>query len=177
MINDVKKVLIGEEELAEMVARLGREIPAEYKSSDKPLVVIVILNGSLIFASDLVRKIDMPLDIEFMKVSSYGAGTKTSGEIKIHLDLNRENLENYNLLIVEDIVDSGRTLSKLIPYLEFLNQDFLEFNISTFEYSFIKYPEKLAFDAIGRQMDSNKEFAPLPTSVLNTVFLLVRDFV
>ena len=118
MINDVKKVLIGEEELAEMVARLGREITAEYKSSDKPLVVIVILKGSLIFASDLVRKIDMPLDIEFMKVSSYGAGTKTSGEIKIHLDLNRENLENYNLLIVEDIVDSGRTLSRLTQLLK-----------------------------------------------------------
>ena len=84
MINDVEKKLIGEDELASMVARLGREITDEYKKSDKPLVVIVILKGSLIFASDLVRKIDMPLDIEFMKVSSYGAGTKTSGEIKIH---------------------------------------------------------------------------------------------
>ena len=118
MINDVEKKLIGEDELASMVARLGREITDEYKKSDKPLVVIVILKGSLIFASDLVRKIDMPLDIEFMKVSSYGAGTKTSGEIKIHLDLNRENLENYNLLIVEDIVDSGRTLSRLTQLLK-----------------------------------------------------------
>ena len=118
MINDVEKKHIGEDELASMVARLGREITDEYTKSDKPLVVIVILKGSLIFASDLVRKIDMPLDIEFMKVSSYGAGTKTSGEIKIHLDLNRENLENYNLLIVEDIVDSGRTLSRLTQLLK-----------------------------------------------------------
>ena len=60
----------------------------------------------------------MPLEIEFMKVSSYGAGTKTSGEIKIHLDLNREHLENYNLLIVEDIVDSGRTLQRLTQLLK-----------------------------------------------------------
>ena len=117
MINDIEKTLLGEDELASIVARLGREITEEYKNSDKPLVVIIILKGSLIFASDLIRKIDMPLDIEFMKVSSYGAGTKTSGEIKIHLDLNRENLENYNLLIVEDIVDSGRTLSRLTQLL------------------------------------------------------------
>ena len=118
MINDIEKTLLGEDELASIVARLGREITEEYKNSDKPLVVIIILKGSLIFASDLIRKIDMPLDIEFMKVSSYGAGTKTSGEIKIHLDLNRENLENYNLLIVEDIVDSGRTLSRLTQLLK-----------------------------------------------------------
>ena len=121
MINDVEKILIDEEELAAMVSKLGREITAEYKGSDKPLVVIVILKGSLIFASDLIRKIDMPLEIEFMKVSSYGAGTKNSGEIKIHLDLNRENLENYNLLIVEDIVDSGRTLSRLTELLRHRN--------------------------------------------------------
>ncbi len=118
MINDVKEILINEEELSSIVAKLGKRITDEYKSSDKPLVVIVILKGSLIFASDLIRKIEMPLEIEFMKVSSYGAGTKNSGEIKIHLDLNREHLENYNILIVEDIVDSGRTLSRLTQLLK-----------------------------------------------------------
>ncbi len=118
MINDVEKILINEDELSEMVAKLGREITDEYKKSDKPLVVIVILKGSLIFASDLIRKIEMPLEIEFMKVSSYGAGTKNSGEIKIHLDLNREHLEDYNILIIEDIVDSGRTLSRLTQLLK-----------------------------------------------------------
>ena len=118
MIRDVEKVLINEDEISKIVSDLGQRITNEYKDSDKPLIVIIILKGSLIFASDLVRKIDMPLDIEFMKVSSYGAGTKTSGEIKIHLDLNRENLENYNLLIVEDIVDSGRTLSRLTQLLK-----------------------------------------------------------
>ena len=118
MIKDVEKVLLSEEEISKTVAELGKKITDEYKNSDKPLVVIVILKGSMIFASDLVRKIDMPLEIEFMKVSSYGAGTKNSGEIKIHLDLNREHLEDYNILIVEDIVDSGRTLSRLTKLLE-----------------------------------------------------------
>ena len=118
MINDVERILINEEELETMVSKLGREITEAYKNSDKSLVVIVILKGSLIFASDLIRKIDMPLEIEFMKVSSYGAGTKNSGEIKIHLDLNRERLEDYNILIVEDIVDSGRTLSRLTQLLK-----------------------------------------------------------
>jgi hypoxanthine phosphoribosyltransferase len=65
-----------------------------------------------------MKKIDLPLELEFMKVSSYGAGTKNSGEIKIHLDLMRENLEQYDLLIVEDIVDSGRTLSRLTQLLK-----------------------------------------------------------
>ena len=118
MINDIKTVLFNEKELAEITAKLGKTITDEYKASDKPLVVIVILKGSLIFASDLIRRIEMPLEIEFMKVSSYGAGTKNSGEIKIHLDLNRDHLENYNILIIEDIVDSGRTLSRLTQLLK-----------------------------------------------------------
>ena len=118
MINDVERILIDEEELSLMVSDLGKRITEEYKGSQKPLIAIVILKGSLIFASDLIRKIDMPLEVEFMKVSSYGAGTKNSGEIKIHLDLNRENLENYNILIIEDIVDSGRTLSRLTQLLK-----------------------------------------------------------
>lgn len=118
MIRDVEKILLSEDEIREIVADLGKKITEEYKGSQKPLVVIVILKGSLIFASDLIRKLDIPLEVEFMKVSSYGAGTKNSGEIKIHLDLNREHLENYNILIIEDIVDSGRTLSRLTQLLK-----------------------------------------------------------
>ena len=117
MHQDIKTILVNEEEIKEITKKLGAQITSEYKDSDKPLIVIVILKGSMPFASDLIRYIDMPLEIEFMKVSSYGAGTKTSGEIKIHLDLNREHLENYNILIVEDIVDSGRTLQRLTQLL------------------------------------------------------------
>lgn len=118
MIRDVEKVLINEDEISKIVSDLGQRITNEYKDSDKPLIVIIILKGSLIFASDLIRKIELPLEIEFMKVSSYGAGTKNSGEIKIHLELNREHLEDYNILIIEDIVDSGRTLSRLTQLLK-----------------------------------------------------------
>ena len=118
MHQDVKKILVSEDEIKEIVTTIGQKITNDYKDSEKPLIVIVILKGSRPFASDLIRHIDMPLEIEFMKVSSYGAGTKTSGEIKIHLDLNREHLENYNILIVEDIIDSGRTLQRLTQLLK-----------------------------------------------------------
>ena len=117
MNKDVKSILITEEELAIINRELGEKITADYKNSDKPLVVVVILKGSLVFTADLVRNIDMPMEVEFMKVSSYGAGTKTSGEIKVHVDLMRDDLENLNILIVEDIVDSGRTLSRLTQLL------------------------------------------------------------
>lgn len=118
MHQDVKKILVSEDEIKEIATTLGLKITNDYKDSEKPLIVIVILKGSMPFASDLIRHIDMPLEIEFMKVSSYGAGTKTSGEIKIHLDLNREHLENYNILVVEDIIDSGRTLQRLTQLLK-----------------------------------------------------------
>ena len=113
----VQKVLVSEEELAKITAKLGKQITEDYKNSDKPIICIVILKGSLIFASDLIRHIELPLEVEFMKVSSYGAGTKTSGEIKVHLDLMRDDLENLNILIIEDIVDTGRTLSRLTQLL------------------------------------------------------------
>lgn len=117
MTQDIKTILINEKELEIINRQLADKINEDYAAQTKPLIVIVILKGSLIFASDLIRKINLPLEIEFMKVSSYGAGTKNSGEIKVHLDLMRENLEQYNILIIEDIVDSGRTLSRLTQLL------------------------------------------------------------
>ena len=118
MLKDVERILIGEKELDEITSRLAEQINNDYKNSDKPLVLIVILKGSLVFASDLMKKIALPLELEFMKVSSYGAGTKNSGEIKIHLDLMRDQLEKYDLIVVEDIIDSGRTLSRLAQLLK-----------------------------------------------------------
>jgi hypoxanthine phosphoribosyltransferase len=117
MNKDVERILIDENEIDAITTRLAKQITEDYKGSDKPLIIITILKGSLIFASDLMRKIDLPVELEFMKVSSYGAGTKNSGEIKIHLDLLREELEKFDLLIIEDIVDSGRTLSRLTTLL------------------------------------------------------------
>ena len=118
MHKDAKRILINEKELEEIITALAERINADYKDSQKPIILITILKGSLIFASDLMRKLDLPVELEFMKVSSYGVGTKSSGEIRIHLDLMRENLEKYNILIIEDIVDSGRTLSRLTALLK-----------------------------------------------------------
>ena len=118
MNKDLSKVLITKEELDAITTKLAAQITEDYKNSNKPLIMVIILKGSINFASDLMRKIPLPMSIEFMKVSSYGAGTKQSGEIKIHLDLHIDNLENYDILIIEDIVDSGRTLSRLTQLLE-----------------------------------------------------------
>ena len=114
----VEKILVSEQELKTVVERLGKQITEDYKDSGRPLICIVILKGAMPFAADLLRKIELPLEMEFMKVSSYGAGTRTSGEIKIHMDLMRDNLENYDLLLIEDIVDSGRTLARLTQLLK-----------------------------------------------------------
>ena len=118
MFKDVERILIDEKELDVITTKRAEQINHDYKNSSKPLVLLIILKGSLVFASDLMKKINLPLELEFMKVSSYDAGTKNSGEIKIHLDLMREQLEKYDLLIIEDIVDSGRTLSRLTQLLK-----------------------------------------------------------
>ena len=115
---DCSRILLSEAEIDELTTRMAREIEDTYRDSDKLLIMVVILKGSMPFATDLMRKIHLPMQLEFMKVSSYGSGTKASGEIRIHLDLTREHLEQYDLLIVEDIVDSGRTLSRLTQLLK-----------------------------------------------------------
>ncbi len=115
---DCQKILLTAEEIESITTRLARAIEDAYKESAKQLVLVVILKGSMPFATDLMRKIHTPLQVEFMKVSSYGAGTKASGEIRIHLDLLREDLPDCDVLIVEDIVDSGRTLSRLTQLLK-----------------------------------------------------------
>ncbi len=114
---DCATILLSAEELDTIVTRLAHEIEETYKDSDKQLVMVVILKGSMPFAADLMKKLNLPLRLEFMKVSSYGAGTKTSGEIKVSLDLPRDDLQDIDLLVVEDIVDSGRTLSRLTQLL------------------------------------------------------------
>ena len=118
MHKDAERILINEKELDEITTALATRINEDYKDSQKPIILITILKGSLIFAADLMRKLDLPVELEFMKVSSYGAGTKSSGEIRIHLDLVREELEKYNIIVIEDIVDSGRTLSRLTELLK-----------------------------------------------------------
>ncbi|MGC4090634.1 MAG: hypoxanthine phosphoribosyltransferase [Polyangiaceae bacterium] len=106
--------LITESQIAERVAELGRAISAEY--ADKELVLVCVLKGSFVFAADLVRRIESPLRIEFFGVKSYGAQTSSSGVVQITLDL-AHPIEGKHVLIVEDIVDTGLTLSYLSEQL------------------------------------------------------------
>ena len=117
MINkDIAKILISEEELDAAVTRLAKEISADY-SGDKKLVLICILKGSIVFMGDLMKKLTVPVEIDCMRVSSYGGGTSSSGTVNIVLDLMRPDLASCDLLIIEDIIDSGRTLNYLVKYL------------------------------------------------------------
>lgn len=114
MKNDIKKVLLSEKDIAKMIKRLGKAISEDYK--DKNLMIVSILKGSVVTMADLMRAITIPCVIDFMVVSSYGSGTQTSGSVKIIKDLDVD-IRDYDLLIVEDILDSGVTLSNLLEML------------------------------------------------------------
>lgn len=110
MTADIEKVLLDEEQLRQKVKELGARISKDY--AGKPLLVLGILKGSFIFMADLIREITIPCQVEFMAVSSYHSGVKTSGVVKIIKDIDI-NPKEYNILVVEDILDSGLTLSYL----------------------------------------------------------------
>ena len=118
MNKDIKTILIDEAQLQETVARIAKEIDEAYANVEGRLVLLGILKGSVVFMGDLMKKLSVPCEIDCMKVSSYGAGTVTSGSINIRLDLTRPDLNECDLLLVEDIIDSGNTLSYLVKYLE-----------------------------------------------------------
>ena len=111
MYQDLTKILVTREEIAAKVDELGKKITADYQG--KAPVLICILKGGAVFFTDLARAIDLPLTMEFMAISSYGSATKTSGVVKIIKDLDQP-LEGKDVLIVEDIIDSGNTLSYLM---------------------------------------------------------------
>lgn len=115
MHKDIKKILIEEKELQAKVAELGAKITEDYKGKD--LLIICVLKGAVIFTSDLIKRIDLPLDIDFMAISSYGANTKSSGVVRILKDLDM-SIEGKHILIVEDIIDSGLTLAYMIENLK-----------------------------------------------------------
>ena len=115
MEQSIERVLYSEETIATMVNELGRRISRDYEG--KKLLLVSVLKGSVVFMADLMRAITVPCEIDFMVVSSYGASTKTSGNVKIIKDLNID-IAGYDLLIVEDILDSGVTLYTLKSMLE-----------------------------------------------------------
>jgi hypoxanthine phosphoribosyltransferase len=103
-------VVVSEDELVSRVAELGKEITADYH--ERPPLLVGVLKGAFMFMSDLARAVDLPLELDFMAVSSYGSATKTSGVVRIIKDLDAD-LSDRDVLIVEDIVDSGLTLAYL----------------------------------------------------------------
>ena len=115
MSDSIKEVLYTEEQLQARVKELGAQITKDYAGKDK-LLLVSVLRGSYIFMADLSRAIDLPCIIDFMVVSSYGGGTSSSGQVEIKKDLS-DSIEGVHVIVVEDILDSGNTLSYLLHVL------------------------------------------------------------
>lgn len=109
------KTLISEKQIQKRIKTLAHQIENDYKEED--ITFICILKGSIYFFTDLTKRIKNNVNVEFMRVSSYGSGTESSGEIQLKLDLTN-SIENKHVIVVEDIIDSGRTLSYLLKYLK-----------------------------------------------------------
>lgn len=112
---DIEKVLISEDEIKDKLGELAKQISEDYR--DKDLLLVGVLKGAFVFMSDLARHIDLPLEFDFMAVSSYGSATKSSGVVRILKDLDYE-ISGRHVLLVEDIIDSGLTISYLLRYLQ-----------------------------------------------------------
>lgn len=114
MYEDVSEVLLTEEQIQQRVRELAEQISADYRGKD--LLLVCILKGGVLFLTDLMRQLNIPHAIDFMAISSYGAGTESSGVVRILMDLNT-SIEGKNVLIVEDIVDTGHTLDYILRNL------------------------------------------------------------
>lgn len=115
MEQDMERVLFTQEQVAGRIREMAQEITRDY--AGKAPLVVGILRGSFIFMADLVRQLELPLSLDFMSASSYGAGTVSSGKVNIRLDL-QEDIAGRDVLLVEDILDTGNTLSKLVAELQ-----------------------------------------------------------
>ena len=113
--NDIQEALFSEEQLKNRVREIAQQITADYQG--KEIMLISVLRGSFVFMADLCRAIDLPCTLDFMAVSSYGKGTKSSGQVQITKDLS-EDITDRHIIVVEDILDSGNTLSYLLKILE-----------------------------------------------------------
>ena len=111
MLQDIQEVFFSQEDLAKIANRLGHQISHDYK--DRNLLIVSVLKGAVIFMADLMRNITIPCKIDFITASSYHAGTESSGTVSVTDDLSVKDVHGYDILIVEDILDTGRTLQKL----------------------------------------------------------------
>lgn len=114
MLSEIENVLYSEEKLSDAVKDLGKKITSDYTGRD--LVLIAVLKGSVIFFADLMRSIDLPCSIDFISASSYGSSTVSSGKVEIKKDISCD-IKGKDVLIVEDILDTGNTLSYLVDHL------------------------------------------------------------
>ena len=153
MQDDILKVLLSGEEILAKVQEIGRQITEDYQ--DKNLLMVSVLKGSVVFMADLMRSVDCHARIDFMSVSSYGSGTKTSGVVKIIKDLDL-NLEGYDLLLVEDILDSGKTLYYL---REILNKPARREADIAPDYSCFEVPDEFV---VGYGLDFAEKYRNLP---------------
>ena len=112
---DIAEIVISEEEIQDKISELSKQITEDYR--DKDLLLVGVLKGAFVFMSDLARQVQLPLEFDFMAVSSYGSATKSSGVVRILKDLDYE-ITDRHVLLVEDIIDSGLTISYLLRYLE-----------------------------------------------------------
>ena len=111
----IKRILVSEEEIKEAIARVGKEISESYDG--RPILLVSILKGAFVFMADLCRAITVPCEIGFMAAKSYYNGTVSSGAVKVTMDLDQD-ISQYHVIIVEDIIDTGRTLSDVVKLLQ-----------------------------------------------------------
>ncbi|KAJ0241100.1 Hypoxanthine phosphoribosyltransferase [Hirschfeldia incana] len=116
----IEKVLFSAEAIAERVAQLGSEITSQFSGDSEPPVFVGVATGACLFLADLVRRIDLPISIDFVRADSYGSGTVSSGSPRISFDL-KLDITNKHVILVEDIVDTGNTLSCLIEHMKLKN--------------------------------------------------------
>lgn len=163
----VRRVVYSELDIARKVQEMGEQITAEYPEGD--LLVLGLLKGSFIFLSDLVRQIHRPLQVDFLVASSYGDNTFSSGSVRLLYDPETQ-LEGKHILLVEDIVDTGRTLSRLMDLLRARNPRSLEICALLHKHiaTELKYPVKfMGFDApneflVGYGLDHAENFRHIP---------------
>jgi hypoxanthine phosphoribosyltransferase len=163
----LSKIVFTEEDIQRRVVEMAREI-SEHYSPDDEILVLGLLKGSFIFMADLVRRIQHPLKVDFLVVSSYGDSTKTSGDVRLLYDP-EASLEGRSVILVEDIIDSGTTLKRLIPLLEKRNPRSLE--ICSLLHKRVARPDPeprwLGFEApkeflVGYGLDYSENFRHLP---------------
>jgi len=164
----VSRVLFSEAELAARVRELGEQITRDIPEGED-ILVLGLLKGSFIFLSDLVREIRRPIEVDFLIVSSYGAGTESSGEVKL-LYARQASIEGKHVILVEDIVDSGTTLNRLIPILEKSGPKSLEICALLHKHiarEMVKEARWVGFDCpqefvIGYGLDHSEKYRNLP---------------